>query len=64
MILGATLRSISEPFDAGNRVEIKLALDLSQTIEGELYLRIPASWAKDYVVGDVYAVSVKQIWKK
>lgn len=61
MITFAVLRSISEPFNAGSRVEVKLTFDPLHTAEGEIYWRVPASEASSYVVGDTFSVSIQRV---
>ena len=57
----ALVRAISEPFDAGQTVEVKLSTsDPKHVFDGEIYLRIPATRAGDFAVGDAYAVKLER----
>ena len=56
----ATVRTISERFDAGNLVELKLVLCAPGV--GEIYLRVPAGTKCG--LGDEFAICIQPVdWK-
>lgn len=55
----ATLKSVSGPFDRGEKVEVKLVFVLP--FGGELYIRIPATLAPDWIVGEAYALRLRRL---
>lgn len=58
LTLVAVVRSVSQPFNAGKVVEIKLEVDPLHIVEGELYLRVPQG--QDWTVGDTYTVFLQR----
>lgn len=57
----AMVVSISEPFDCGRVVEMKLSINHRREIHGEIALRIPVEHARNYCIGDVYAAHFKLV---
>lgn len=54
------LRSVSEPFDCSQTVELKFSVEANQR-SGELYLRVAASDSTQYRVGDLYAARLVRL---
>lgn len=52
---------ISEPFDAGRLVEMKLSINNRSEVHGEIALLLPAEKACCYRIGDVYAAHFKLV---
>lgn len=57
----AVLRTISEPFNAGRTVEVKLGFDPLYFAEGEIYWRIPASRAHEFKIDSTYTITVEKV---
>jgi hypothetical protein len=57
-ILLLTLRSLSEPLDAGSKVEVKFDVQAADGRYGELYLRVLTSDASGFAVGDIYTAKL------
>lgn len=57
----AVLRSISPPFNAGETSEVKLVFKPIHTVEGEIFIRVPAARAADFSIGDIYSVCLQRV---
>lgn len=51
----AQVVDISQPFDCGRLVEIRLAINNRSDLHGEITWRVPSSEAHQYKIGAVYA---------
>ena len=49
----AAARSVSEPFDSGQSVEVKIEVEPGQAWRGALYAIVPASSVEGHVQGEV-----------
>lgn len=57
----AMIVSISPPFDCGQKVEMKLAINNRSEVHGEISLQVSVREARNYRVGDVYAAHFKLV---
>jgi hypothetical protein len=55
------VRTVSPPFDADALVEVKLDVEGPYTVRGELYLRVPAQEAKEWLPGDLYGARLRRL---
>jgi hypothetical protein len=53
-VLVLRLRTLTDPMDAGSKVEIKFDVESANALAGELYLRVKTSDAAGFQVGDTY----------
>lgn len=60
-VLLMVVRSVSAPFDAGQIVEVKLDVEGPYEVRGELFLRVPADEAKQWLPGDVHGARLKRL---
>ena len=59
--LYAVVRAVSQAFDAGQIVELKLSLDQDQPYQGELRIRVPSYEAGLYQVGDTFSFKLTKV---
>lgn len=59
--LFAVVRRLTDAFDGGRLVEIKLAIEAEQAYSGELYIRVPAHDADAFEVGQVYSFRLVKV---
>lgn len=59
-LLVLRLRSVSDPLDAGTKIELKFEVEQGED-RGELYLRVRAANAAFYGVGEVYAAHLVKV---
>jgi len=57
----AVIRSVTGPFDAERKSEIKLELTVESPYHGELYVRVPVQIAKRFVIGDTFSFKLTKI---
>lgn len=60
-VLILTLRSLTDPIDAGSKVEIKFDVEAADSTRGELYLRVMTSDARGFDIGDVYMARLVKV---
>lgn len=57
----AMIVSISPPFDCGQWVEMRLAINNRAEVHGQISLQVPVAHARHYRIGDVYAAHFKLV---
>ncbi|MDE2022278.1 MAG: hypothetical protein KGI71_05210 [Patescibacteria group bacterium] len=59
--LFAAVRRITDAFDGGRLVEIKLEVESDQPYAGELYIRVPSHDSTAFEVGQIYSFRLVKV---